>query len=104
MRRNGRQCALWRSRPKKPSPAAVVFSVRDLLVRQRTQVINALRGHLAEYGLVAAQGPPHVAKLVDHVEDPASALPAAARLVLGMLVETMRALEERIEHLQGRRI
>lgn len=79
--------------------SAVVFRARDLLVRQRTQVINALRGHLAEYGLVAAQGPSHVAKLIDQVEDPASALPAAARLVLGMLVETMRALEERIEHL-----
>ena len=32
---------------------AVVFRARDLLVRQRTQVINALRGHLGEYGLVA---------------------------------------------------
>ncbi|MFA1624915.1 hypothetical protein ACDY96_19575 [Rhizobium mongolense] len=66
-------------------------------------MINALRGHLSEYGLVAAHGQFHVAKLVDQVEDPASALPAAARLVLGLLVETMRALEERIEHLQGRR-
>jgi transposase len=30
--------------------------VRDMLVRQRTQTINALRSHLAEYGIVAAQG------------------------------------------------
>src|SRR6266853_5081696 len=30
--------------------AAVVFRTRDLLVRQRTQLINALRGHLAEFG------------------------------------------------------
>jgi transposase len=29
---------------------------RDLLMRQRTQLINALRGHLAEFGIVAAQG------------------------------------------------
>jgi transposase len=36
---------------------AVVFRARDLLVRQRTQAINALRGHLGEYGLVAAKGP-----------------------------------------------
>ncbi|RKJ94336.1 IS110 family RNA-guided transposase, partial [Teichococcus wenyumeiae] len=43
--------------------AAVVFRARDLLVRQRTQIINALRGHLAEFGLVVAQGPAHVAKL-----------------------------------------
>ena len=45
--------------------SAVVFRVRDLLVRQRTQVINALRGHLAEYGLVVAQGPSHVSKLIE---------------------------------------
>ena len=32
--------------------SSVVFRARDLLVRQRTQTINALRGHLAEYGWV----------------------------------------------------
>src|SRR3712207_919944 len=35
--------------------AALVFRARDLLVRQRTQIINALRGHLGEHGLVAAK-------------------------------------------------
>jgi transposase len=35
---------------------AVLFRTRDLLVRQRTQAINALRGHLAEFGVVAPQG------------------------------------------------
>ena len=35
---------------------AMLFHTRDLLVRQRTQTINALRGHLAEYGVVAPQG------------------------------------------------
>src|SRR5689334_17100611 len=39
--------------------AAVVFRTRDLLVRQRTQAINALRGHLAEFGVIAAKGPVH---------------------------------------------
>src|ERR1700736_2132968 len=29
---------------------------RDVLIRQRTQIINALRAHLAEFGIVAAQG------------------------------------------------
>ena len=50
---------------------AVVFRARDLLVCQRTQAINALRGHLAEYGLVVANGSAHAAKLVEHIEDPA---------------------------------
>ena len=32
--------------------AAVIFRTRNLLVRQRTQLINALRGHMGEFGLV----------------------------------------------------
>jgi transposase len=44
--------------------AAVVFRARDLLVRQRTQIINALRGHLAEFGLVVAKGPAHLGRLL----------------------------------------
>src|SRR5919199_1148923 len=66
--------------------SAVVFRARDLLVRQRTQLTNALRGHLAEYGMVVAQGPSHVAKLILHVEDPTSGLPDAARSTLGVLL------------------
>jgi transposase len=37
--------------------AAVVFRARDLLVRQRTQIINAIRGHLAEFGMVVVISP-----------------------------------------------
>ena len=42
---------------KSPAQQAVAAQhrVRDLLVRQRTQLINALRGHLSEFGLVAAR-------------------------------------------------
>jgi transposase len=36
--------------------AGVLLRCRDLLLRQRTQTINALRGHLAEFGHVAPQG------------------------------------------------
>ncbi len=42
---------------------AMLFHTRDLLVRQRTQTINALRGHLAEFGVVAPQGVAHVGRL-----------------------------------------
>ena len=79
--------------------SALVFRARDLLVRQRTQTINALRGHLAEYGIVGAQGTTHVAKLIEHVEDPTSDLPEGARLALTMLVETLRSVDERIARL-----
>ena len=43
--------------------SAVVFRARDLLVRQRTQIINALRGLLAEYGWVAPKGLFHAAAM-----------------------------------------
>src|SRR6187200_452148 len=35
--------------------AAILFRARDVLVRQRTQVINAVRGHLAEFGMIVAK-------------------------------------------------
>jgi transposase len=75
--------------------AAVVFRTRDLLVRQRTQAINALRGHLAEFGVIAAKGPVHTSKLIAALEDPASDLPQAARVILAVLVEELRSLDER---------
>lgn len=77
--------------------AAIVFRTRDLLVRQRTQIINALRGHLTEYGIVVAKGPAHVGELVARLDDPTSPMHAAARPILGMLVATLRCLEERIK-------
>ena len=69
--------------------AAVVFRTRDLLVRQRTQLINALRGHLAEFGFVVRQGPGHVNKLIELVADPASELPADARSVLVVIADSV---------------
>src|SRR4029434_4496907 len=60
----------------------VVFRARDLLVRQRTQCINALRGHLSEYGYVFPQGITHADAVIAHVEDPDSAIPESARAVL----------------------
>jgi|SRR6516165_9441371 len=53
----------------------MVFRARDLLVRQRTQCVNALRGHLMEYGYVFPKGITHVEALVALVEDLQSSLP-----------------------------
>lgn len=36
---------------------AVAFRTHQCFVRQRTQLINGLRGHLGEFGIVIAQGP-----------------------------------------------
>jgi transposase len=46
----------------------LVFRTRDLLVRQRTQLINAIRGHLTEYGWVAPKGPSHIPVLGDMLD------------------------------------
>ena len=49
--------------------ALTMHRVRELLVRQRTQLINAVRGHLAEFGLVGAQGPWNVPRLLASMQD-----------------------------------
>ena len=74
----------------------VVFRARDLLVRQRTQCINAIRGHLAEYGWVAPKGVFYVERLVQRLEDPAEDLPEAARTTLKVLVQMLRTLGEQV--------
>jgi transposase len=76
--------------------AAVVFRARDLLVKQRTQIINALRGHLTEFGIVVAKGPAHVPQLVRAVEDGAEPIPELARPILRGLIEMLQALDDRI--------
>ena len=74
----------------------MLFRTRDLLVRQRTQTINALRGHLAEYGVVAPQGRARIGQLAGVLEDGDSGLPETVvelgRLLLGRIDE----LDEKI--------
>ena len=80
---------------------AIVFRARDLLVRQRTQCVNALRGHLLEFGYVFPQGISHVATLVGLVEDPQSSVPESARIILQLLVDTFTALDGQIAALDA---
>ncbi len=79
--------------------STVVFRARDLLVRQRTQCVNALRSHAAEYGWTTPKGLPHVARLIRRVEDPAETLPPEARAILKVLVATVRSLDEQVADL-----
>ena len=78
----------------------MLFRTRDLLVRQRTQTINALRGHLAEFGVVAPQGPAHVGRLASALEGPASGLPEAVRELGGLLLEQIAGLDAKIAGLE----
>ncbi|ARC37812.1 IS110 family transposase [Paracoccus yeei] len=76
--------------------AASVFRVRELLIRQRTQAINALRGHLGEYGHVVPQGVRNVGRLIALIESEASDLPATARASLDVLAGMLAELDRQI--------
>ena len=87
---------------EKTQGAAMVFRVRELLIRQRTQAINALRGHLAEFGQIVPQGAAKAARLIALVEDPDSRLPTDAIVMLKVLVAALARLEEEIGTLETR--
>src|SRR3954466_3450790 len=76
--------------------AGTVFRTRDLLVRQRSQLINALRGHLTEFGMVARKGSENAPKLIAFVMDPASDLLPETRFVLKVLAEPLQLLDAKI--------
>jgi hypothetical protein len=79
--------------------SAAIFRTRDLLVRQRTQLINAVRGQLTEYGLVAAKGTANLPRLLALVDDPGSDLPQATRAMLDVLTGMVMMLAEQISAL-----
>lgn len=81
--------------------AGLVFRTRDLMVRQRTQLVNAIRGHLAEYGWVAPRGKAHMAMLADFLEEDAmtETLPQAAQPMFKLMIEHLTELEKRIAEL-----
>ena len=80
----------------------MLHRARELLVRQRTMVINALRGHCAEFGLIVAQGASRVEELVAIIEDPGDErLPPLAREALGSLVEQLCSAQARIKQLEA---
>jgi transposase len=85
-------------KPAEQQAAAMVLSVRALLVEQRTQAINALRGHAAEFGIVAAKGTARVAGLLAAVAQDA-ALPEPARPMLALLGRQIAHLDREIERL-----
>jgi transposase len=72
---------------------------RDVLIRQRTQIINALRAHLAELGLVAAQGNELRAIVTDEQD---TRLPIDARASVVVLAAQLEALESVIGAIEKR--
>ena len=81
--------------------ALMVHRARDLLMRQRTQLTNALRAHLAELGIVAETGREGGMQLVKIVGQARSsgALPAEMIEALSALIDQIFSLEEQINEL-----
>ncbi len=75
---------------------AMIFRTRDLLVRQRTQLINALRGHLAEHGVVVPKGTSHLGQLSVAIEDEARLLPSTVREIGRVYLEQISAYATKI--------
>lgn len=80
----------------------LILKHREMLVGQRTQAINALRGHAAEFGVVAAKGTVKVAALLAELAAD-SAIPANARAMFVQMGAPIEALDQRLAALDDER-
>jgi transposase len=81
----------------------MLHRIRDRLIAERTGTINAIRGHMAEFGMVAAQRDAGLKALIAIIADGDDVrLPAVARELLVLQVEHLRQIEARIAALDGR--
>ncbi|MFV3131355.1 hypothetical protein [Niveispirillum sp. KHB5.9] len=69
---------------------AVAFRTRQCFVRQRTQLINAPRGHLAEFGVVAPVGAANIKQLEQVIGDESCEVPAIVREMAGFYLDQTR--------------
>jgi transposase len=81
----------------------MLHRARDLLMRQRTQLINALRAQLAEFGITAAQGREGIKELLAVVaQDEGSRLPVDAHASLTVLAAQLQAVQTMIGSIEKR--
>lgn len=81
----------------------MLHRTRDLLMRQRTMMLNAIRGHLAEFGIITAQGPHKLAALLEAMrEEETPGLPDIARAALISLMAQLDNLAAEIRTLERR--
>lgn len=80
--------------------AGMAMKTRQLFVRQKTQAINALRGHLAEHGIIAPQGAVHLKRLWTALGDDSKNLPDAVVHYAEMVLDQIGDLQSRIDHLE----
>lgn len=87
---------------KEQQAALMLHKTRDLLIRQRTMLINALRGHLGEYGIVAARGPAGVRSALASVKERSGELPVSAVAALQALAHQLAGLDDEVAELERR--
>jgi transposase len=81
--------------------ALSMLGTRDLLIKQRTMLINAIRGHAAEFGVTAAKGPRQVPELLRRVAAEES-VPRLAHEMLGMLAGQLEGLDAKLKAIEAR--
>jgi transposase len=77
---------------------AMVLKVRETLVRQRTQLVNALRGHAAEFGVTTAKGISQITALLQAIEAEIT-LPPDAREMLALLGQEIEHLDAKLNEI-----
>jgi transposase len=77
----------------------MVLKVRETLVNQRTQLVNTLRGHAAEFGIIAAKGISQVTPLLEAIEA-ATAIPSDAKDMLALLGQEIEHLDSRLNEIE----
>lgn len=80
--------------------ALMMVTVRDRLIRNRTRLGNAIRGHAAEFGLTAAKGISHIGKLVDRIAAEAT-LPELARRLFATQADEYQRLQVEIDQIEA---
>ena len=75
---------------------------RDLLIKQRTAVINTIRGYAAEFGVIAPKGPAKVAELLQQAHSEEANVPALALDMLRLLAAQLDALDIKLKLIETR--
>jgi len=84
--------------------ALMMLKARDLLVKQRTMLINAMRSHAAEFGVVAAKGVAKVSELLQRAQAEEAGVPALALEMLQLLQDQLAVLDVRLTAIEAKLI
>lgn len=86
---------------KEQQAALMLVGLRDRLIRNRTQLSNAVRGYAAEFGLTAAKGMAHLDPLLERIRADES-LPVLARELFAVQAEEYHQLQAQIDSVEAK--